>query len=105
MDEASKRRDADTKTIKQALGEVFSEAADIKAYRPGNYSHVIRVRIVDAFFEGVAEDERLERVEKVIAELPEDVQADITMVLLLTPEEQAESVANAEFEHPSAPAL
>jgi hypothetical protein len=45
--------------------------------------------------------ERERLVLPLIRQLPEDIQADITILLLLAPEEAGKSLMNLEFENPT----
>jgi hypothetical protein len=66
------------------------------------YSDVsVRVRILDPDFRGKSRVEREEDVWPLWKSLPEDVVADISMLLLLTPEEKKESAASFSFDHPT----
>jgi stress-induced morphogen len=60
----------------------------------------IRLRIIDPDFQGMDRIEREPAVWKLLHQLPEEVFVNITMLLLLTPEETAHSLASQEFEHP-----
>lgn len=60
----------------------------------------IRIRIIDPDFRGMSWVDREPEVWKLLEKLPEDVFANITMLLLLTPEETKNSFANMEFENP-----
>ena len=64
----------------------------------------IRVRIIDPDFEKVDRFERHQEVWEYFEGVPEDDQSDISMLLLLTPDEAARSAGNLEFEDP-APSL
>jgi stress-induced morphogen len=60
----------------------------------------IRIRIVDPSFASLDRIERDDVVWKYLNKLPGNVRADITVVLLLTPDELETSFANQDFEHP-----
>jgi stress-induced morphogen len=60
----------------------------------------IHIRIIDPDFRGLNRVERQPEVWKLLKQLPDEVFADITMLLLLTLEEAPDSLANFEFEHP-----
>lgn len=60
----------------------------------------IRLRIVDPDFQGMNRLEREPAIWKLLQRLPEEVFVDITMLLLLTPEEAAHSLASQEFDDP-----
>src|SRR4051812_17110519 len=72
--------------------------ARIEAYRQNSVS--IRVRIIDPDFSGVSRAERHDIVWRFLEELPEDVQSQLSLLLLLTPDETQMSIANFEFDHP-----
>ena len=92
----SKAKNSDIAAIKNALKPKFAE---VKAYRYNSAS--IRVRIIDGRFGGHSRPEREELILPLLEQLPEDVQSDITMLLLLTPDEMSGSLLNLEFEDPS----
>lgn len=73
--------------------------AHIELDRRNNVS--VRVRIIDQDFRGKSRAEREKEIWPLFDVLSEDAVADITMLLLLTPEEQSESLANFEFDHPT----
>jgi hypothetical protein len=60
----------------------------------------IRLRIIDPDFEGMDRLEREPSIWKLLHRLPEEVLVNITMLLLLTPEEADTSLASQEFDHP-----
>jgi hypothetical protein len=60
----------------------------------------IRLRIIDPDCQGMDRIEREPAVWKLLRQLPEEVFVNITMLLLLTPEETEHSLASQEFEHP-----
>jgi stress-induced morphogen len=72
--------------------------AQIDLYRQNPAS--IRVRIIDPGFAGMSKVERDERVWKYLDQLSDDDEGDISMLVLLTPEETTRSMANLEFEDP-----
>lgn len=72
--------------------------AQIEGRRHSNVS--IRLRIIDSDFQGLDRLEREPEIWKLLRRLPEDVLVNITMLLLLTPEEAEYSLASQEFEHP-----
>jgi stress-induced morphogen len=73
--------------------------AVIEAYRQNPAS--VRVRIVDPDFAGLDRAERHDTVWRILERLDEKVLGDVTILLLLTPQELSESWGNLEFEHPS----
>jgi hypothetical protein len=60
----------------------------------------IRLRIIDPDFHGRDRIDREPEIWTLLQRLPEDVFVNITMLLLLTPEEAEKSYASQEFEHP-----
>lgn len=79
--------------IVNVLGKAFPNVA---AYRYNSAS--LRVRIIDERFRSKTPPERDRMVEPLLESLSEDIQDDITILLLLTPEEVDCSLANFEFE-------
>ena len=63
-------------------------------------SVALRVRIIDDAFEGRDFAERDQQVWPLLERLPDEVFEQITMVLLLTPDEKSQSMASWEFDHP-----
>ena len=72
--------------------------AKAEAYRQNPVS--VRIRVIDPRFAGVDRIEREEEIWRHLEALPEEVLADVTMLLVLTPAEAKKSFANYEFEHP-----
>jgi hypothetical protein len=60
----------------------------------------IRLRIIDPDFLGMDRVEREPEIWQLLRKLPEEVFLNITMLLLLTPEEAEHSLASQEFDHP-----
>jgi hypothetical protein len=60
----------------------------------------IRLRIIDPDFQTLDRLEREPDIWQLLRKLPEEVFANITMLLLLTPEEAEHSLASQEFDHP-----
>lgn len=75
--------------------------AEIDIRRYNRYS--IRVRVIDPAFRGMSRVDRDDRLRAALDELSEEIQADLTMLLLLAPEETKTSLVNLEFEDPSPP--
>ncbi len=88
-------------SIEEALHEyeTHCSAAAIDLYRQDSIS--VRIRVVDPSFDGMEESDRHSRIWEYLEKLPEEVQSDISMVVLLTPAETKRSMANLEFEDPS----
>jgi hypothetical protein len=72
--------------------------AQIEAYRQNNVS--VRIRIIGEEFEGKGRAEREEELWNLLAKIPEEYAAEVSMVLLLTPEEAKKSIAYDVFEYP-----
>ncbi len=72
--------------------------AQIALYRQNPVS--IRVRIIDPDFHGLERSERHEKVWKYLETLSDEFQDDLSMLVLLTPNEVSRSFANMEFEDP-----
>jgi stress-induced morphogen len=72
--------------------------AEIDLYRQNSVS--VRVRIIDSAFLGMSRPDRSDKVWKYFEGLAEDDQSEISSLILLAPDEAAESFANFEFEHP-----
>jgi len=72
--------------------------AQVEVYRQNSVS--VRVRIVDTDFAGVSKADRHDTVWALLQDLPEEEQAEISVLLLLTPDEAKMSFANYEFDHP-----
>ncbi len=73
-------------------------AARIDLYRQNPAS--VRIRIIDPDFVGLSRVDRHDRVWKYLEPLSEDDEGDISMLVLLTPDETNRSTANLEFEDP-----
>lgn len=73
-------------------------AARIDLYRQNSVS--VRVRIVDPDFAGRNKVERSKMAWQYLNELPDDIQSDISMLVLLVPEETKMSFANLDFSDP-----
>jgi len=78
--------------------EVEHPDARIDVKRQNSVS--IRIRVLDPAFHGVPREERHGDIWKLLETLPEDVFCDITVLLVLTPEEAKTSLVNLEFENP-----
>jgi hypothetical protein len=100
------RRDRSTKPdvqVQQILDvlmeyERLHPLAQIEGRRHNPVS--IRLRIIDPDFQGTDRIAREPEIWKLLNKLPEEVFVDITMLLLLTPEEAKHSLASQEFDHP-----
>jgi stress-induced morphogen len=72
--------------------------AQISSYRQNSGS--IRIRIIDPDFRGLDKALRHDQIWELLERLPEDIQSQITVLLLLAPEETETSFANMDFENP-----
>jgi stress-induced morphogen len=91
----------ETRAIERVIDAEFPDSPKElpRAYR---YSPVsIRVRIVDPRFKGKNRSEREKMVLPLIRSLPDETQEDLTILLLLAPDELEDSLMNREYEQPS----
>lgn len=72
--------------------------SQIDIYRQNSVS--VRVRIIDPAFAGQSKVDRSKEAWKYLNSLPDEVQSDLSSLILLTPEETKMSFANLEFEDP-----
>jgi stress-induced morphogen len=94
-------RDKGLLAIKKAL-EVYEKAhpaARIELYRQNSIS--VRIRVIDPAFAGLEKSERHDKIWDHLVTLPDEIQGDVSMLVVLTPEEVKRSMANLEFENPS----
>jgi hypothetical protein len=77
--------------------------AEIQAYRRNSAS--IRVRVIDPDFSGISRAERHEIIWRYLEKLPEAIQSQVSLLVLLTPSETTTSIAKLEFENPAASRL
>ncbi len=73
--------------------------AQIDLYRQNSVS--VRIRIIDPDFAGQGKPQRSTQAWQYLVDLPDEVQSDISTVLLLTPDEAKMSFANYEFDDPT----
>jgi stress-induced morphogen len=92
----------ETRKIEKLLRKHFPEHP--RRYPPAAYRYnpaAIRVRIVSPVFAGVNGGKRTDLVFPILEKnLPAETWEDVTLVVLLTPEEVKESYQNFRFEHP-----
>lgn len=96
-----KKKTKETRAIEKLLKESFpAYPPDYppEAYRYNSVS--IRVRLIHDDFRDTTRSAREDRVLPVIRTLPDETQEDITILLLLAPNELDRSPMNIEFEHP-----
>jgi stress-induced morphogen len=72
--------------------------AIIDAYRQNSAS--LRIRIIDPDFGPLERIERHRLVWRILEKLSEEVLSQVSLLLLLSPEEAKKSLTNAEFENP-----
>jgi hypothetical protein len=70
----------------------------IDVYRQNSVS--VRIRIIAPDFNGKSRAEREDDLWRVLDRLPEEVVAEISVLLMLTPAEAKASFANMEFDNP-----
>lgn len=95
-----KKIDDGLQAIADALGQYERQHpnAQVEVYRQNSVS--VRVRIVDTDFAGVSKADRHDTVWAFLQDLPEEQQAEVSVLLLLTPDEVKMSFANYEFGNP-----
>ncbi len=97
--------DPQIQEIRDSLGP-YADAhsnAEIDVRRRNSVS--LRIRIIDPDFASIDRVDRETPIWRLLEELPDSVLSNITMLLLLTPEEAPDSFANREFEDPLPPLL
>ncbi len=72
--------------------------ARMDLYRQNSVS--VRVRIIDPDLAGLSKIDRSKEVWKYLNSLPDEIQSDLSALILLTPEETRMSFANLEFDDP-----
>jgi stress-induced morphogen len=95
-----KKVDRRLRAVADALAKYEAQHPNAQAeiYRQNSAS--IRIRVVDPDFAGSSKADRHDTVWTFLEGLPEAVLAEISMLLLLTPDELETSFANYDFEHP-----
>ena len=93
---AAKKRTTETKVVETAFR--LAGFKNTEAYRQNRAC--IKIRVVDKRFNGMTLSDRDDMAEPVLRSLPEEIQQDIMVLLLLSPRELRNSLANMEFEHP-----
>lgn len=78
--------------------EVDHPGSQIHIYRQNPVS--VRIRIIDPGFAHQNKIERSKETWKYLDALPDEIQSDLSTLILLTPEETRKSFANIEFEDP-----
>lgn len=99
----NKAQDATSRKILALLRERYMPGhpdAEIEVYRYNSAS--IRVRIVAPHFADVPRSQRDKEIWPLLRkQLPDDTLSQISLLLLLTPDEQGGSLMNHEFEAPT----
>ncbi len=90
-----KKKTDETRQIEMELRRHFPNT---EAYRFNSAS--IRIRIIADCFKEKSNPDREDLVNPLLAKLPKRIQADITVLLLLAPDETKTSLMNLEFEDP-----
>lgn len=100
MIDSNNGEDSQVQQIRDVLSRYENDHpnAQIEVRRQNSVS--IRIRIVDPDFAGLDRVDREPAVWNVLKTLPEEVFTNITMLLLLAPDETQGSLANQEFEDP-----
>jgi hypothetical protein len=94
------KADASVRDIVRLLERYQAEHpdAEIDVYRKSRFS--IRIRIIDPEFRPLSRSQRSQLVWPLLRELPEETLADVSMVLLISPEERESSLGSQEFDDP-----
>lgn len=92
--------DGEIRQIVHALSIYREEHPDAQIDVQRRNSFSIRIRIINPEFHGIDWVDREQNIWPILGPLPDEVFINITMLLLLTPEEAEESLANQEFENP-----
>lgn len=92
--------DDDVRAVLDVLNEYRAShpGSRVKSYRQNSAS--IRIRIIDAGFAGKDRATRDDLIWGVLGRSPERIQSQITVLLLLTPDETKTSFANMDFDNP-----
>jgi stress-induced morphogen len=96
----TERPDEVLQRIAQALQgyDAAHPRAKIDVYRQNSVS--VRIRIIASDFKGKSRAEREDDLWRLLDQLTEELIAEISLLLMLTPEEAKTSFANQEFENP-----
>jgi hypothetical protein len=101
---AKKVQNAKTRQIYSLLKARFPELSDkiedvVYQYIP----HAIRVRVISPEFDEVCDEVRQMKFDKALKALPRDIEREISMAFLMTPEETEDpkSLVYREFENPT----
>jgi hypothetical protein len=98
----TKRKDRDVIRLLDVLKQHYlplHPKADIQAYRYNSAS--IRVRVIEPTFAHVGLTERDDEIWNILkSHLSEDILSQLSLILLIAPNERKTSVMNEEFENP-----
>lgn len=100
MTNSHNSEDTQVQLIRDALSRYESDHPNARIDVRRQNSVSIRIRIIDRDFAGLDRVDREPAVWDVLKTLPEEVFTNITMLLLLAPDETERSWANREFEDP-----
>lgn len=75
--------------------------AEVECYQRKGFDYLLRVRVTDNRFQGMSRLDRMEWVEQEIAKLPDELQASITTLVVVTRDERKTSLLSLEFDDPS----
>lgn len=97
----TEKPDSHLKKIAKALERYAAKhpSAEVEAYRQNSVS--VRVRVVDPAFHGMSRTQREEDFWSVFDELSDELTSELSVVLLLTPDEARKSIASIEFDDPT----
>lgn len=98
MSKSDKVTNAQTREVEKFLQECGF--AEVECYQRSGYEYLLRVRVTDKQFQGMSRLERMDLVEKELVRLPDDLQASITMLVVVTPAERKTSLLSLEFDDP-----
>ena len=97
----TEKADARLKKIAKVLEHYAAKhpSAEVEAYRQNSAS--VRVRVIDPTFQGMSRSEREEDFWTLFEALQDELAAELSVVLLLTPDEAKKSLASIEFDDPT----
>ena len=92
--------DSEVRSIKDVLASYQQShpQAQVDSYRQNSGS--IRIRVIDTDFRKLDKVIRHDQIWPILEQLDEEILSQITVLLLLTPEEVKTSFANMDFENP-----
>lgn len=96
----NKNSDVQVQQVLDLLDQYKADHSDAQIDVRRQNSVSIRIRVIDPDFAGLDRVDREPAVWKLLRTLPEEVFSNITMLLLLTPDETKVFLANQEFEDP-----